>query len=149
MKRFLVHVACAAAAVFALGVAAPTLADCGNCTECPKRKAAASADSKAPGKAEKKDAKPAEKGAPATPAAAPAGEKKAEAATKCECEKGGKGCICKMGECTCANCAAKLAAAEKPTGEKPKCTCAGGKDCGCKKTEKGECSCKHEAPRAT
>ena len=48
------------------------------------------------------------------------------AAEKCQCEKGGKGCICKKGECTCPNCAAKLAGGEK-------------KDCGCPKTA---CACK-------
>lgn len=141
MKRIF-HLACALAAVFSLGAAVPALAhDCGNCAECPKHKAAA-ADPKAgeEKKAEKKEAKPDEK---APPAATPApGEKKAEGAPKCECEKGGKGCVCKKGECKCANCgAAKLSAAGD---EKPKCECDKGKDCACK----GECKCSHAPKKA-
>jgi hypothetical protein len=135
MKTLAIKLALAFAAAFAL-TATPVLA-CENCKDCPMHKA--KAEEKAEPKAEKKDAKPAEKAAPAAPVA---GEKKAENEPKCECTKGGKGCICKKGECKCANCgAAKVAAGE----EKPKCECDKGKDCTCKK---GECKCKHEAKRA-
>jgi hypothetical protein len=144
MKRFFVHLTCAVAAVFALGVATPALA-CDNCDECPKHKAAA-AGKKADGeKADKRDAaKPAEKTAPTAPAASPAPEiKKAEGGTKCECGPGGKGCICKKGECKCANCgAAKLSAAGD---EKPKCECEKGKECICK----GECKCGQGTKKAS
>jgi hypothetical protein len=138
MKRHALHLAAAIAAVFALGAVTPAFADdgCDHSKNCPKKSA------KADEKVEKKSAKPAEKAAPAdpaAPAAAPAaGDKKAEAPPKCQCEKGGKGCICKKGECKCANCgAAKFAAAGD---EKPKCECGKGKECACKK---GECHCKH------
>lgn len=43
-----------------------------------------------------------------------AGATSRPAATKCQCEKGGKGCICKKGECTCANCSSGKAAAVPP-----------------------------------
>jgi len=138
MKTLAIKLALAFAAAFAL-TATPVLA-CENCKDCPMHKA--KAEEKAEPKAEKKDAKPAEKAAPAAPAAPVAGEKKAENEPKCECTNGGKGCICKKGECKCANCgAAKVAAGD----EKPKCECDKGKDCACKK---GECKCKHEAKRA-
>ncbi len=58
------------------------------------------------------------------------------ATEKCHCEKGGKGCICKKGECTCPNCAAKVAEGEK-------------KDCGCPKTActcKDGCKCHEKKP---
>jgi hypothetical protein len=158
MKRLALQLALAATAAFALAVAAPAAA-CGD--DCPMHKAAA-ADKQAangehpcgkdcpmhkaaaPDKDSKKDAKPAEK-----PAAEKAGVDGKKAEATCGCEKGGKGCTCPKGECKCANCGAPtFAAAEqpKPAADK-KCTCVSGKDCGCKKTEKGECSCKHEAPK--
>jgi hypothetical protein len=114
MKSLFLHLACAVAAAFTLGVAAPALAECGDCGgECPKRKSAAvqTADVQNPA----------------------AGE-------KCECGPGGKGCVCKKGECKCANCGAKLSA----TGEKPKCQCNKGEACICK----GECKCSHGTKKA-
>jgi hypothetical protein len=133
MKRFLVHLLFALAAAFALTSAAPTFAGgCDHCKNCPKQTKSGAASKG------KKAAKPADKASPAAPAAAAEPEKKAEGTTKCDCGKDGKGCICKKGECKCANCGApKLSAAD----EKPKCECGKGKaECACKK---GECKCKH------
>jgi hypothetical protein len=97
-KRLLQTLALSAASAFALAVATPAYA-CGKDCECSK--------GSGPSTKGTKPVKPAEKPA--------AGEKKAGtslgdadrllAADKCQCEKGGKGCTCKKGECTCANCA--------------------------------------------
>jgi hypothetical protein len=124
-KHLLMKIALGAAALFALGVAAPALA-CGKDCDCAKKAE----------KAEKKDTtKPAEK---------PAADKKADLSApgtsllaadeaKCKCEKGGKGCTCKKGECKCENCG------QKKFTEAEKCKCKdGAKECGC---EKGKCHC--------
>jgi hypothetical protein len=120
-KRFLLKIALGTAALFALGLAAPALA-CGKDCDCAK-------------KAEKADKKEAPK---------PAADKKADLGAagssllaadeaKCKCEKGGKGCTCKKGECKCENCG------QKKFTEAEKCKCKeGARECGC---EKGKCNC--------
>ncbi len=147
MKRLALQLALAVTAAFTLAVAAPARAS--DCADCPKHKSAATDPKSGAEKPQKKDAKPAEKApaAPAAPAATDA-KKTTQAPTDCKCEKGGKGCTCPKGECKCANCGAhRVAANDKPAAEKPKCGC-GDKDCGCKKNDKGECTCKHATPKA-
>jgi hypothetical protein len=130
-KRLLLSIALAAAGAFALTVAQPAYA-CGKDCDCAKKADATKADAKKP--EVKPEQKPAEKSAPTAPAAT---EKKAQGTPKCECTKGGKGCTCPKGTCTCANCGApKLAAADKA--EKKACDCGKTKDCSC---PKGECKC--------
>jgi hypothetical protein len=129
MTRFLMGAALAVATAFALTAATPAYA-CGKDCDCAKKASTTKPDVK-PG------AKPQEKPAAAAP------EKKAEGTPKCECTKGGKGCICPKGQCKCANCgAAKFAAGDKAD---KKCDCPKGKDCTC---AKGECKCHKSASRA-
>ena len=110
-KRLYLTLALVTAIAFALTVAAPVHA-CQDC-DCPRKAGAKKTDSKSDSKPEAKpDSKPVEK-----PTGKPtSGEKKAALTTppsmrvaagdedKCECEKGGKGCTCKKGQCKCANC---------------------------------------------
>ncbi len=136
-KRFLLSAALAAAGAFALTVASPAYA-CGKDCDCAKKEKA-SATKPEPKPGAKPEAKPDAQPQP-KPAAAP--EKKAEGSGKCECTKGGKGCICPKGECKCPNCGATKVAAGAP---EKKCDCGKAKDCAC---PKGECKCHKGAKRA-
>ena len=109
-KRLFLTLALVVASAFALTVAAPVHA-CPDC-DCAKKSSAKKSDPKTDSKPEAKpDSKPADK-----PTGRPPSEKKASLGTpssvllaagepkKCDCEKGGKGCTCKKGQCKCANC---------------------------------------------
>lgn len=95
-KRLLLTAALALASAFALAGTTPAYA-CGKDCDCAKKAGASAKPGAQPGA--KPDAKPQEK-----PAAA--ADKKADGAPKCECTKGGKGCICPKGTCKCPNCGA-------------------------------------------
>ncbi|HEX8908523.1 MAG TPA: hypothetical protein VF805_04940 [Anaeromyxobacteraceae bacterium] len=99
-KRVLLNAALAVASAFALAGATPAYA-CGKDCDCARKAGASAKPGAQPGATPdaKPDAKPQEK-----PAAAP--DKKADGAPKCECTKGGKGCICPKGTCKCPNCGA-------------------------------------------
>ncbi len=107
-QRLLLTLALVVASAFTLTVGASAYA-CGKDCDCAKKADAKKSDVKPDAKpGAKPDAKPAEKpaasekkaelGAPSSVRVAAGDEK------KCECEKGGKGCTCKKGECKCANC---------------------------------------------
>jgi hypothetical protein len=131
MKRFFLTIALSVAGAFALTAATPAFAGEKGC-DCAKKAAAEKSDTKAGAKPEK--TKPSDK----APAAL---EKKAENEPKCDCAKGGKGCVCKAKECKCSNCAKEAKFAAAAEGEKDcKGKCHGGTgDCTC---PKGECDCK-------
>lgn len=105
----------AVAAIAAFLVAAPAAFACDKDCDCMKRA------SQGTGKSATPDAKPAPAQEKAAPKAAPSpdakGAKSGEKAeltgaspviadADCKCEKGGKNCTCKKGECRCANCGA-------------------------------------------